>query len=259
MNTNEQDKIVSFEEKPEEPKSNLASMGIYIFSWTALKEALVEDNKYNPNSDFGKHIIPRMLEEEKRAFAYRFQGYWKDVGTIESYWQANMELIQMLPEFNLYEEFWKIYTNLDHQPPQYVDEKADIQKSILSEGCEVYGNVYNSVLGSGVMIKENAVVRDSIVMANCVIGENTVLDRCIVSEDCIIGNSTQVGVGENIQNEQFPKIYNTGITVVGENTEIPDQVIIGKNCVIRGKTKSEDYIQRRLESGQTMTVEGVER
>ncbi len=259
MNTNQEDRIIEFEEKPPNPKSNLASMGIYIFTWSVLKQALIEDNRHNDSSDFGKHIIPSMLEDEKRLFAYRFRDYWKDVGTIESYWKANMELTKTLPEFNLYEDFWKIYTNSDHQPPQYIAEEADVQTTTLSEGCEVYGTVYNSVLGPGVLIEQGAFVRDSIIMANTIVKQGARVERCIVDEECVIGREVVMGEGENIPNQARSKVYDCGITVLGDNTTIPDQVWIGKNCVLNGETKYEDYPEGRLESGQSIILEGVKK
>ena len=257
MNTESDDKIYEFEEKPANPKNNLASMGIYIFTWERLREALIEDSKIHPDSDFGMHIIPKMLEEGQTMYAYRFKDYWKDVGTIESYWQANMELIKTLPEFNLYEGFWKIYTNSDHQPPQYTAAGAKLSTSLASEGCEVYGEVYNSVLGPGVIIEKGAVVKDSIIMENTVVGENCYIDRCIIDENCVIGNNVKMGVGENIVNESKPKIYNTGITVVGDDTVIPSNVEIGKNCVIYGNTVESDYPSNKLESGKSIIKEGA--
>jgi len=258
MNTLENDKVYEFEEKPEHPKSNLASMGIYIFTWERLREALIEDSKIHPDSDFGRHIIPRMLEEGQTMYAYRFNDYWKDVGTLESYWQANMELIKTLPEFNLYETFWKIYTNSDHQPPQYTGANAKIEASIISDGSEVYGEVFNSVLGPDVVVEENAIVRDSIIMGNTVIGQGAYLERCIIDERCRIGKNTKIGIGENIPNESKPNIYNTGITVIGDNTFVPEDVSIGKNCVLFGKTKPCDYPNNRLESGKSIIDEGVQ-
>lgn len=257
MNTKDDDKIYEFEEKPENPKSNLASMGIYIFTWKRLREALVEDSKIHPDSDFGNHIIPRMLDEGQTMYAYRFRDYWKDVGTIESYWQANMELIKALPEFNLYEDFWKIYTNSDHQPPQYTAKGAKLSTSLAADGCEVYGNVFNSILGPGVIVEKGATVKDSIIMEDCVIGENSVLERCILDEKCNIGANVKMGTGENIPNEGKPNIYNTGITVLGYGTTVPDGVEIGKNCVLYGATAAPDYPDNRLESGKSIINEGV--
>ena len=255
MNNLDDDKIYEFEEKPANPKSNLASMGIYIFTWKKLREALIEDNKVHSNSDFGMHIIPKMLADGETLYAYRFNDYWKDVGTIESYWQANMELIKTVPEFNFYDKFWKIYTKTDNQPPQYVGRGAKLQQSIASEGCEVYGEVHSSVLGPDVLIKKGAVVRDSILMENVVIEEGAVVDRCIIDRNNIIGKGAVLGKGENIPNELKPNIYNTGITVVGENSVIPDGVHIGKNCVIYGKTSVEDYPNGVVASGKSVIKE----
>lgn len=256
MNADENDKIYEFEEKPPQPKSNLASMGIYIFTWDKLREALVNDNEIHPDSDFGKHIIPSMLNKGMTLYAWRFADYWKDVGTIESYWQANMELINTVPEFNLYEDFWKIYTNTDNQPPLYTSSTADIKTSLVSEGCEIYGNVINSVLGTNVTVDEGATVKDSIIMENCVIGKNTTIDRCIIDQNTTVGENVAMGVGDNVVNELKPKIYNTGITVVGSESCIPDGVKIGKNCVIKGATEAKDYTSSTLESGKTIIVGG---
>jgi len=258
MNTEADDKIYEFEEKPANPKSNLASMGIYIFTWSKLREALIEDNKIHANSDFGMHIIPRMLEANEIMYAYRFKDYWKDVGTIESYWQANMDLIELVPSFNLYEDFWKIYTNTEHQPPQYIGEGGVIKKSIAANGCEIYGKVENSVLGAEVIVGKGAVVKDSIIMQGTVIGDGAVIERCIIDENCVIGDNVKMGIGENIINEDKPKIYNTGITVVGENTVIPANVEIGKNCVVFGETTEADYAEGKLPSGKSAVKEGVE-
>ena len=257
MNADENDKIYEFEEKPEHPKSNLASMGIYIFTWSNLRKALIEDEKIHPDSDFGKHIIPKMLGEGQSLYAYRFKDYWKDVGTIESYWAANMELIKTLPEFNLYEDFWKIYTKSDYQPPQYTGENASIKTSIVSEGAQIYGSIEHCVISKNVTIEEGAVVKDSIIMEGCVIGKNAVLDRVIVDQNTVIGDNVKMGLWDNIPNEQKPKIYNTGITVIGSDTVVPDNIEIGKNCVVYGKTTAEDYSESKLPSGQSVIIEGA--
>lgn len=257
MNADENDKIYEFEEKPEHPKSNLASMGIYIFTWSNLRKALIEDEKIHPDSDFGKHIIPKMLGENQSLYAYRFKDYWKDVGTIESYWAANMELIKTLPEFNLYEDFWKIYTLSDYQPPQYTGDNASIKTSIVSEGAQIYGSIEHCVISKNVTIEEGAVVKDSIIMEGCVIGKNAVLDRVIVDQNTVIGDNVKMGLWDNIPNEQKPKIYNTGITVIGSDTVVPDNIEIGKNCVVYGKTTAEDYSESKLPSGQSVIIEGA--
>ena len=255
MNVRDDNRIYEFEEKPKEPKSNLANMGIYIFNWDVLRDALERDNKVHEDSDFGMHVLPMLLAEGKRMFAYPFSGYWKDVGTIESYWAANMDLIQTLPEFNLYESFQKIYTHADHQPPIYAGKNSEIKGSIVSEGCEVLGKVYYSVIGTGVIIEEGAVVKDSIVMGDCYIGKDAYLDHCIVDTGCTIGDSVEIGLGENVPNIEKPKIYNTGISVLGENSTIPDNVKIGMNCVVLGKTTPRDYLDSMLESGHSIIKE----
>lgn len=255
MNADENDKIYEFEEKPEHPKSNLASMGIYIFSWDKLRAALIEDNKIHADSDFGKHIIPMMLGRGETLYAWRFKDYWKDVGTIESYWAANMELIETVPKFNLYEAYSKIYTNNESQLPQYTGPNAVIKKSIISEGCRIMGQVEHSVIGTSVVIEEGAVVRDSIIMENCIIRSGCVIDRCIIDQNTEIGSNVVMGVGENIPNEIKPKIYNTGITVIGNNSVVPPNLTIGKNCVIYGKTTAENYPDGKLESGKGVFIE----
>lgn len=255
MNADENDKIYEFEEKPEHPKSNLASMGIYIFSWKKLRAALIEDNKIHADSDFGKHIIPMMLGRGDTLYAWRFKDYWKDVGTIESYWAANMELIETLPKFNLYEAYSKIYTNNESQLPQYTGPNAVIKKSIISEGCRIMGTVEHSVIGTRVVIEEGAVVRNSIIMEDCVIRSGCVIDRCIIDQNTEIGSNVTMGVGENVPNEVKPKIYNTGITVIGNNSVVPPNLTIGKNCVIYGKTTAEDYPEGKLESGKGVYIE----
>jgi glucose-1-phosphate adenylyltransferase len=255
MNADENDKIYEFEEKPANPKSNLASMGIYIFTWSKLREALIADNKIHDNSDFGMHIIPYLLNNGGNLYAYRFKSYWKDVGTIESYWAANMDLIQALPEFNLYEDFWKIYTNNDYQPPNYISDTAEVTTSIVSEGCRIYGKVEHSVISKNVIVEEGAQIKDSIIMENCVIKAGTVLDRVIVDQNTTIGNNVKIGGGENIPNEAKPKIYNTGITVIGSDTTVPDNVEIGKNCVVYGPSSAENYPDGKLASGQSVIIE----
>ena len=188
MVTDETGRITEFEEKPEKPSSNLASMGIYIFSWPVLKEALIA-LKHQMNCDFGKHILPYCKERGQRLFAYEYNGYWKDVGTLGSYWEANMELIDIIPEFNLYEEFWKIYTKGDIIPPQYISEEAVTDRCLIGEGAEIYGEVHHSIIGPNVVIGRNCVIRDSIIMRNSTVGDGTVMDKTIIAEDVVIGRN----------------------------------------------------------------------
>ena len=253
MVTDESNRITEFEEKPEHPSSNLASMGIYIFSWPVLKDALIALKDQN-GCDFGKHILPYCKEKGQRLFAYEYNGYWKDVGTLGSYWEANMELIDIIPEFNLYEEFWRIYTKGDVIPPQYISEDAVVDKCIIGEGTEIYGEVHNSVIGPNVVIGKDSVIRDSIIMKNTSVGENVVMDKAIVAEDVVVGNNVVIGCGEEAPNVLKPAVYSFGLAAIGENSVIPDNVKIGKNTAISGVTTKEDYPDGELAAGQVIAA-----
>mgnify|MGYP002508635214 FL=1 len=258
MITDENRKITDFEEKPEHPRSNLASMGIYIFNWKTLKEALVT-NAEQPALDFGKHVIPYCHKKEAPLFAYEFNGYWKDVGTLSSYWEANMELIDIVPEFNLYEEYWKIYTSSTILPPQYISENSVIERSIIGEGSNIYGKVYNSVIGCGVTIGEGTVVRDSIIMNETSIGKGCELYKAIIAENVVVNDNVKLGMGEEAPNETDPHIYNSGMVTIGEKSVIPKGIQVGKNSVIFGVTKPEDYDNGYLASGKTLIKAGDEK
>ena len=253
--TDENNVISEFEEKPANPRSNKASMGIYIFSWKVLREALVK-MKDQPECDFGKHIIPYCHSNGKKICAYDFRGYWKDVGTLGSYWEANMELVDIVPEFNLYEEFWKIYTKTDAIPPQYIDASGRVSRCIIGEETEVYGDVENSVIGSGVTIEKGAVIRNSIIMNNATIGENAYMDKAIIAENVKIGKDAKLGIGEEAVNEFKPQIYSFGLVTIGENSVVPDGVTIGKNTAISGVTTPEDYPDGNLKSGGSIIKAG---
>ncbi len=253
--TDENNRITEFEEKPANPRSNLASMGIYIFSWKVLREALIKMSEV-PGCDFGKHIIPHCFESGDRVFAYEYNGYWKDVGTLSSYWEANMELIDIIPEFNLYEEYWKIYTKSDIIPPQYVSEEAVIDRSIIGEGSEIYGEVHNSVIGAGIIIKRGAVIRDSIIMRECVIGENVKIQKAIIAENVKIGANSELGFGEFAPSKYDPKVYQSDLVTVGENSTIPENVRVGKNTAIVGETTAEDYADGQLAGGDYIIKAG---
>lgn len=253
--TDENNRITEFEEKPANPRSNLASMGIYIFSWPALKEALLALSE-EPGCDFGKHVIPYCHGKGERIFAYEYNGYWKDVGTLGAYWEANMELIDIIPEFNLYEEYWKIYTRSDIIPPQYIAPEAVIDRSIIGEGTEIYGEVHNSVIGAGVTIEAGAVVRDSIVMRNSVVGAGAKVDKAIVAEDTTIGAGAELGVGEYAPSTYDPKVYQFDLVTIGEHSVIPENVKIGKNTAISGVTVLEDYPDGLLASGDSIIKAG---
>jgi len=258
MVTDETDRIIDFEEKPAHPRSNLASMGIYIFSWPMLRETLIK-LKNVPECDFGKHVIPDYKSNNRRMFAYEFTGYWKDVGTLSSYWEANMQLIDIIPEFNLYEEYWRIFTKSDIIPPQYIAESAHIERCIIGEGCEIYGNVYSSVIGAGVVIEEGAEIRDSIIMKGTVVKAGAKVLKSIVAEDAVIGENSVLGVGEYQESTFDKRVYNSDLVTVGEDTVIPAGVQIGKNTAILGKTVPEDYPEGRLQSGGAIVKAGEEK
>ena len=202
MNTDGKGKIIEFEEKPAKPKSNLASMGIYIFSWKPLRKMLVEDMK-NPDSDhdFGKDIIPRMLNEKKGLFAYEFKGYWKDVGTIDSLWEANMDLLDPKNSLNLNDSSWLIYTEDVSTLPQYIGKDAKIKKAYITQGVRVEGSVTNSVLFTGAIVGKGAKIVDSVLMPGVVVEEGATVTRALVAENVHIGKKARVGSrnSENIE------------------------------------------------------------
>ncbi|MDD4189411.1 MAG: glucose-1-phosphate adenylyltransferase [Eubacteriales bacterium] len=251
MNTRENGQVYEFEEKPAAPKSTLASMGIYIFNRDVLRDYLLRDQK-DPHSehDFGRNIIPAMLLGGQRIWAYKFSGYWKDVGTIHAYWESNMDLIQRIPEFNLYDPTWKIYTPNPVKPAHYIGTEGRVRTSIVAEGCVVNGNVSHSILFPGVFIGKNTVVKDSIIMSNCVIGENNFIEKCIFGEDVETGENVRIGLGEALPNECNPDVYTDGITVIGEKAVIPDNTEIGKNVMIDSETGAEEFSGAKIESGK---------
>ena len=255
IKTEEDGKIFDFEEKPQNPTSDLASMGIYIFEWKAFRQALILAEETHEDSDFGKHILPHMLNKNYNLYAYEFDGFWKDVGTLEAYWEANMQLIDLVPEFNLYESYWKIYTKNAVQPPQFIAKGAGVEMCILGEGAEIYGQVYNSVIGSNVIIKKDAIIRDSIIMNDAVVGEGVQIFKSIIAEKALIGAQAKIGVGEDVINEAQPHIYYSGISVIGEKTVIPPNVEIGKNCAVDGPVTRASFIDNKLASGKSLIFE----
>lgn len=232
MACDEDKKIYEFAEKPKEPKSNLASMGIYIFTWSKLKKYLEEDEaNLESENDFGKNVIPAMLQNGERMYAYAFQGYWKDVGTIDSLWEANMDLLDPNVPLDLYDDAWKIYARNPVMPPQYVAEGAVTQNSMISEGCIVEGDVDFSILFAGVTVEKGAVVHDSIIMPGSVIKAGAVVEYSIVAENVVVGENAQVGDRpENIEDKA-----NWGVTVIakgihiGKNAKVPAKAMIEKD------------------------------
>ena len=214
MTADEEGTITKFEEKPKEPKSNLASMGIYVFSWDKLRKFLIEDEA-NPASDndFGKNIIPNMLASKEKMVAYPFEGYWKDVGTIESLWEANMDLLQSPPAFNLYDSAWRIYARNPTLPPHYIAKTAEVSDSMVTEGCTVAGKVDHSILFSGATVEEGAIVENSVIMNGARICKGARIRRAIVSENAVVGPDSVVG-------------GNGRIAVVGQETVLPEYSVV---------------------------------
>lgn len=204
-------KIIEFEEKPRTPKSNLASMGIYIFNWRELKNYLEkEERNLSSSKDFGKDIIPAMLEEGRKLFAYHFNGYWKDVGTIQSYWEANMDLLSTETNPILQHPDWPVYTADSLQPPMYLDEGGELQQSLVSEGCAINGRVENSVLFYGVKVGKGAVINDSVILPNTVIEDNAVINRAVIGSDTVVEHGVKIGTAQSFGE----------ITLIGDNKRI---------------------------------------
>lgn len=199
MNTKPDNEIYEFDEKPQNPKNDMASMGIYIFNWKLLKKFLKDDqlNK-NSSNDFGKNIIPSLLSSGKKLFAYPFEGYWKDVGTIESLWQANMDLLDYSNSLNIHDTDWKIYTVNPMKPPQFIGSNAVVKRSLIVDGCVIFGEVNNSVLFTGVYVGKNSIIKDSVIMPNTRIGENVIINKAIIGDDVVIRKNCRIGNSKTI-------------------------------------------------------------
>ena len=229
MTADDEHVITEFEEKPKEPKSNLASMGVYIFTWKVLKQYLIENEKdETATKDFGKNIIPSMLEDKCKMVAYHFNHYWKDVGTIDSLWEANMDCLDPNVPLNLYDNNWKIFSRNPVMPPHYAGPSSKIENSMVAEGCNIFGTVDFSILFSGVVIEEGAVVRDSIIMPNTVIKKDAVIEYAIVGEDCVIGEKVHVGA----RPETIVDKDTWGVAVVGHKVNVSDDTVIKAKAMV---------------------------
>jgi glucose-1-phosphate adenylyltransferase len=245
----ENDRVTEWQEKPKQPKSDLASMGVYVFSKKTLRRWLSEDRV-----DFGAHVIPAMLEAGARVFGYRYNGYWQDVGTIQSFWEANMRLLDDDPDLDLYDNEWVIHTRSEERAPAKVGPTAQVHRSLISHGCFIAGTVVNSVLSPGVRVGVGAVVRDSIVMFDSVIRSGAVVDRAILDKEVVIGQGAIVGEGpyDDRPNKQEPGRLNTGITVVGKHAVVPRGARIGRNVKIAADVRSSDFSGRVIKSGESV-------
>jgi glucose-1-phosphate adenylyltransferase len=245
----EQDRITDWQEKPKQPKSDLASMGVYVFSKRALRRWLTDSR-----ADFGAHVIPAMLDGAARDFGYPYAGYWHDVGPIQSYWEANMDHLTDHPELDLYDKEWLIHTRSEERAPAKVGPTAQIHRSLISHGCIIDGTVVNSVLSPGVRVDVGAVVRDSIVMFDSVIRAGAVVDRAILDKEVVVGQGAIVGEGpyDAPPNKQEPARLNTGITVVGKRSVIPRGARLGRNVKIGGDVRSADFRSRVVRNGESV-------
>lgn len=255
MTTDEAMRITEFHEKPKErDKGTLASMGIYIFNTDLLISRLSEGDEENPRIDFGKHVIPSMIAEDK-AFAYSFDGYWVDVGTVQSFWETNLALTNpdVTGVIKLHDPDWIIHTRSEERPPAKLGPQAQITNSLVSNGCVIRGQVENSVLSPGVYVSPGAVVKESVIINDVWIGPGAIIDRAIIDEKAVIGASSHVGYGDDMTvNQQLPDKLNTGITVIGTEAQIPSGVQIGRNVLIHSERSESDFEGMEIPSGATL-------
>ncbi len=259
LETDAEGRVLSFEEKPKEPRGTLGSMGIYVFDRDTLASVLIEDARAAETGgpptqhDFGRNIIPTMVARSERVYAYPFTGYWQDVGTVHSYWETHMELLGDRPAFDLYDPSWVIHTRSEERPPARIGSRAQIVKSLISHGCIIKGQVEHSVLSPGVVVEEGAVVRDSIVLFDTVIGAGSVIDQAILDKEVVVGKHCQIGYGDDMTpNKLEPSRLNSGITLIGKRTHLPDNLKVGHNCKIGTDLRPEDFASNTLASGETL-------
>lgn len=222
MTTDREGRIIRFSEKPQKAESNLASMGIYVFNRDTLFQYLRENEQdKTTGGDFGKDVIPRMMKAQLNIYAYPFQGYWKDVGTIPTYWETNMQLLEEDPPLDLFDSFWRIYSRSTDRPPHFIATEATVKRSLINQGCLLFGEVENSILFSGVQIGKKSRIQDSIIMSDVEIGEGVIIKKSIIGERTSIGNNTQIGLTKS-PNPAEPSF----ITVIGDEKKIPPGTII---------------------------------
>ncbi|MFN8516785.1 MAG: glucose-1-phosphate adenylyltransferase, partial [Chloroflexia bacterium] len=248
-------RVAEFQEKPAEPRSNLASMGIYIFRKEALTRALRGDNVDGSMVDFGKDVIPYMISRGG-VYAYAFDNYWQDVGTIQSYWDANMDLLLDPPPLNLDDPDWRIHTRSEERPPAKLLAGARVEGSLISHGCRIRGTVEHSILSPGVIVREGAVVRDSVIMTDSVIEAGAIVERCIVDKEVIIGAGARLGAGGvDVPNLLEPERLNTGITLIGRSARVPANVTIGRNVLIAPGVQERHFLSRDIPSGDAVDMQ----
>ncbi len=253
MDTDADQRITRFTEKPKKSASTLASMGIYVFNTRFLLRRLEQDAANRESAhDFGKNIIPQMVEHD-RVFAYPFSGYWVDVGTISAYWETNLALLRETPELDLNDPRWVIHTRSEERPPVKLGPTGGSRDSLVSNGCVINGTVINSVLSPGVCVARDAVVRDSVIMNDTIIRAGALIDRCVLDKDIEVGAGAQIGAGADLTPNQLePANLDSGITIVGKRARVPAGATIGRNCRIDANTTPDDYGQLQVPSGSTI-------
>jgi glucose-1-phosphate adenylyltransferase len=247
-------RVATFREKPKHPESNLASMGVYAFDTKVLSHLLEQDAQQPESShDFGKDILPKMIAEGYRVFCYEFSQYWVDVGTVQAYWEAHMDLLDENVPLDLQDRSWIIHTRSEERPPVNIRTGASIGHSLISDGCIIEGAVEYSVLSPGVRVKSGAIVKNSIVMTDTVIDEMSVIDHAIIDKDVFVGARAQIGVGQDmhVPNETDPRL-NTGLCLIGKNAVIPPGTIVGRNCIVATDIPARAFSSRIIESGRTI-------
>ena len=254
LTTDEDSRIIEFDEKPDHPKSNLISMGIYVFNKQVLIDQLFQDSQHDTTHDFGRDIVPAMVEDPGlKAYGYRFHGYWRDVGTIESYYDGNMDLLEDLPELNMYDPDSRIRSRVTGYPPAKIGHRAYLSRSLLDLGCIINGHVEHSVLSPGVYVEEGAVVRDSIIFDDCRIESGAIIERSIVDKETVVCKNAYIGYGDDWSpNHERPDIVNCGITVIGKRANIPQYVRIGRNVVIGPNVEANGTQEGTIPSGTTI-------
>ncbi len=253
LETDAEGRVISFEEKPEQPRGTLGSMGIYVFSRDALVRVLIANAQAADRHDFGHDIIPTMVAENRPVYAYPFTGYWQDVGTIQSYWEAHMALLSERSPFDLYDPSWIIHTRSEERPPAYISSGAQVINSLISHGCIIKGRVEHSVLSPGVVVEEGAVVRDSILLFDTIVGAGSTIDRTITDKEVVVGKQCRIGYGDDMTpNRLEPTRLNVGITLIGKRAHLPHSLKVGRNCKIGTDLRPEDFPSDTLASGETV-------
>jgi glucose-1-phosphate adenylyltransferase len=246
------ERVIGFQEKPKSAKSNLASMGIYVFDKSVLIDCLEEYDQKKGGLDFGHNILPEIIGKHK-VYGYRFRGYWRDVGTIESYWRANMDLIVDLPDLNLYDPTAEVRTAYRDKPPAKLGPDAQVIRSLISNGAIVNGRVQNSIISPGVFIEEYALVKDSIIFEDTTIGRGAIIDRCIIDKQVWVSPECHIGYGDDMTaNKEEPDNLNTGITIVGKGARLPNDIKIGRNCKIGCWVEGGDFPSKVIASGESV-------